>query len=284
MGALAFRRMTAGDRDRVLEMLRAFEDDYLPRVLDSWLHQEPGGCYLAEEEGRVIAFASIHFPLPGEAWLRGMRVHPSAQGRGAGTAFSRFQVEEARRLGAHVVRLGTSYKNRAVHRMIGEKLRFELIARWCFSPGPPPDGRRAQGVRAATRQDSDALEEFLRELERRGALFPYRSVGSPWQMASFRPEHAGRCLEEGEVLLRESPQGITGMAIAIPYQREGKNYLGLTYLAGDEESLDQILAHLPALARRRGLAGLSYSLPEPQYRRVARGPAEWVMLVYEMKV
>ena len=58
----------------------------------------------------------------------------------------------------------------------------------------------------------------------------------------------------------------------------------MTYLAGDDEHLHGILAHLPALAERRGLAGLSYSLPEPQYRRVARGPAEWVMLVYERKV
>jgi len=136
-GELRFRRALPGDRDRAMRLLSKFADDYLPEVWEQWVHAAPGGIYLAETGPALVGVVSIHFLRPEEAFLAGMRVDPDCQGQGLGTRFCRFQVQEAFRLGARVVRLTTAHDNVRVHRMM-PKVGFARAGEWIIREMPWP--------------------------------------------------------------------------------------------------------------------------------------------------
>lgn len=135
---VAARRATPDDLPALKSLRSRFEDDYLPEVLDEWVHDSPGGVYVYFCDGAVCGLVGIHFPRPGQAWLRGKRIAIGFEGRGIGTATALFEIEEAERLGARVVRLLTAVDNAAVHRMM-ERVGMSPAGRWRVAwPEPRP--------------------------------------------------------------------------------------------------------------------------------------------------
>lgn len=151
---IAARRATPEDLPALRALRSRMEGDYLPGVLEDWLREEPGGVYVYLCDGQVCGLASIHFPRPGEAWLRGKRIATGFEGRGIGTATAFFEIEEAARLGARVVRLMTHADNAPVHRMMA-RVGMEPVARWRVAESLP---RPAGVVGAAAAGDGGSGE------------------------------------------------------------------------------------------------------------------------------
>lgn len=270
---LTFRRATDDDKPAMLALAAAVDpDDYLRWVIDGYMKERPGGFYLTEDEsGRLLALASITFIRPGQAFLRTMRVHPEVQGQGVGTEFTRFQVDQAKRLGARVVRLLTAEDNRAVHRLAGEKLGFTLRGRWAtwwdsLSLTLPPDGQ-ATGVRVAVGDDAPALDGLFRESQEVCScpgVFAGEEESS--EMYAFEPagEPLAGLIEAGRVLVHgvAAPDGLAVVTPSTGY--DGRSTLLVTYLWGGPEARLGFLRHLAGEVRSGRATAIELSLPADQ--------------------
>ncbi len=266
-------------------------DDYLPWVIDGYLKERPGGFYVTEgEDGRLLALASITFIRPGQAFLRAMRVHPEAQGHGVGTEFTRFQVEEAERLGARAVRLLTAESNLAVRRLAGEKLGFRLRGRWStwwesLSPTLPADGRPAH-VRAATADEAEAVDAIFRESQARCACpGVFADSEELAEMFAFDPDPAARPLDEavaaGHVLVHDGDgpgrgRGPDGLAIVTPSTDwDNGPSLSVTYMWGGPPARLDFLRHLAGEVRSARVRGIQLSLPADQTEALESLEVAW---------
>jgi len=67
----------------------------------------PGGCYVWQEDGRVVAFQSVAYLNESDAWLWGMRVDPGCRNHGIATRFTRSLFPVIKRDGRSWVGLNT---------------------------------------------------------------------------------------------------------------------------------------------------------------------------------
>ncbi len=92
------------------------------------LDLEPGGCFAAEVEGRLVgtAVASAFGPV---GWLAMVLVAPAMRGRGIGTRLVEHALAYLDRRGAGTVRLDATPLGEPIYRRLGFVPEYEL-ARW----------------------------------------------------------------------------------------------------------------------------------------------------------
>lgn len=288
---LTYRRATEADKPAMLALAAAVDpDDYLRWVIDGYMKERPGGFYVTEgEDGRILALASITFIRPRQAFLRTMRVHPEVQGKGVGTEFTRFQVEEAERLGAEAVRLLTAEDNHAVHRLAGEKLGFRLRGRWSewwesLVPTLAAEGGSAEdrptGVRTAGPGDIEVVDGIFRASQAACACpGVFADSEESAEMWAFNP--AGRPLDEfigaGNVLVHAGFGGtLDGLAIVTPTKDwDDRPSLSVTYLWGEPAARLAFLQHLAEEVRPGRVAGIQLSLPADQAEALESMGVAW---------
>lgn len=274
VGGVVFRKAGPADRERAAGLLAKFPDDYIPQVWDEWVGLEPGGIYLAEVAGAVAALVCIQFVRPDEAYLAGMRVDPDLQGRGLGTEFARFQVEECRRLGARVGRLLTAHDNVRVHRMMAT-LGFHRVSDWIIGQ------REVRGDLDSTAGDRErdtvasGMETVLFPGEAGMSYLRARSAGvglpavisvpgDPWLVRGLRwaEEPPDACLAVGR-----AGEGVRAAALLeVGPDWRGRETLYVRWVLADGGWEGGLVSSLRREMRRRGLRRLGYSLP---------GAVEW---------
>ncbi|MCL6451853.1 MAG: GNAT family N-acetyltransferase [Acetobacteraceae bacterium] len=159
---VVLRKAGPGDLQGILDLAACFPKDYLPRVLEEWVRQSPGGGLLAEGAvpaggRRVLGFTSTSFPRPGEAWFQGIRIRPDCQGRGLGLALARYQLEDAAAQGARVARLAVMVHNLRARRLVEERLGFTRWGRWVVVDWEPGRLRQAhRGPRPSSLEEAEA--------------------------------------------------------------------------------------------------------------------------------
>ncbi|GGP22350.1 N-acetyltransferase GCN5 [Thermocladium modestius] len=72
--------------------------DYLPNEIDEWIRE--GNAYVMEDNGRILAVASLLILFQGTAWFRGLRVRREERRRGIGRAITSNMIETAKKMGA----------------------------------------------------------------------------------------------------------------------------------------------------------------------------------------
>ncbi|MBC7339322.1 MAG: GNAT family N-acetyltransferase [Firmicutes bacterium] len=258
---MLFRRAGPGDRERAEPLLQKFEDDYIPLVWDEWAALEPGGIYLAEVDGAVAGIVCIQFVRPEEAYLAGMRIDPDLQGRGLGTEFARFQVEECRRLGARVARLLTAHDNVRVHRMMAT-LGFGRVGGWLIGRAPLDWQAMGHSGGPPARESGGAAALAYLAGRSQGAGLPgvVSVPGDPWLLRSLRweEEKPENCLAvaggRGGV--------VTGAALVeVGPDWEGRPTLTVRWALADPGAEEALLWLLHGQALRRQVTGVVYSLP-----------------------
>jgi GNAT superfamily N-acetyltransferase len=141
---LTIRPARPGDRPAMERICAHTWDwgDYVPEAWDAWLADEGGGLTVGEIGGRVIAVSKATFQPGGQVWLEGMRVDPDYRRRGVASQFLEYNLTEAMRRGARVVRLGTGGDNAPVHKMMA-RVGLERIGVYVLWLAEPlPDGPR----------------------------------------------------------------------------------------------------------------------------------------------
>ena len=121
--------------ERDLEDIREFcktiwdGHDYVPDVMEDWLHDRRGIFAVAEFEGHAIACSKITWLAEDQWWLEGFRVDPAYQGRKVGALIHHCVDQWWLEHGEGTLRLMTNSKNKPVHHLCentGLTKRFEV--------------------------------------------------------------------------------------------------------------------------------------------------------------
>lgn len=258
---LTFVRATEADRDKVRQFLAQFVDDYLQETYAPHLSQRRGGLYLALDGEELVGTCIISLPKAQEAYLSGMRIASGRQGEGLGEAFGRFQLEEARRLGATLVRVLVHADNEASAHVLQDKLGFKVVDQWAvgeISPIPAP-AERPSDAGPAWAIDRERLESFTKGC-----------AGDLWGLTEWQPES----LDIADVLRRIEDGGAavmpqTGELAALALTRiQSKETLYIQYFRVLGQAVSSLLDYLWNEARAWGASRCRFGLTEAAAERL----------------
>lgn len=116
---LTIRPATSADKAAVLAFCSTTWEhgDYIDEVWDEWLSDPDSTLLVGAQGAQPVALAHVTVQ-EGEGWCEGVRVAPALRGQGLGRTMLHASVAEARRRGAHVLRLLTSRSNLAMQTLL----------------------------------------------------------------------------------------------------------------------------------------------------------------------
>lgn len=248
------RKATSADKEAVVALCRAIDPhDYLPEIYDWGV--EAGNLYVYEQDGRIVGCHAREWTAPGCVFFYAMRIDPTVQGRGIGSAYAAAQVEEAVAEGARHIFLSSAPGNVRAHRTV-EKHGFVNEGDWFIYDEVPlpavalPPGR----ARAGRPEDLPAVLAFQAGLTGQVLADVYANGDFPYSFAMLRddawvPERLavvpGSAGLEGVMLLGEIEKG----------------QLYIHRLEGTPAAAAELLGYALAWAKEKGLTQLCISLP-----------------------
>lgn len=235
---------------------RIWSDDYVPRVFRQWARDRRGRCWVAVEDGQVVAVAKLTISSSREAWLHGLRVDPDYRRRGIATALLEHRLVRARKLGAHVARLDTSEDNVAVHR-IARRYRFRRIARMAYYEASAINGERP---RAARRSEIDAVWRLMRA----GGRMLYESHFA----RSLVREDIAAAIRTQRCFVVGAPGQPAAAALTETLHGEHGSRLLTRVLAGPPAKRRELLRALRGEAKARRLSRAGIAAPTELWRSV----------------
>lgn len=230
------------------------------------LDLEPGGCFAAEVEGRVVgtAAATAFGPV---GWLAMVLVDPSMRGRGIGTRLVEHALAYLDRCGAGTVRLDATPLGEPIYRRLGFVPEYEL-ARW---EGTAYVGVLHPSILPVTADQIDAVAKLDREVTGtdRRRLIHLLHQQQPGAMRGF---HVGGELLGYATFRRGSRAVQVGPAIAAA-EEAGRALCGsvLRDCAGETVYVD-IPVENSAASHWADSTGL---VVQRRLTRMRRGPGPW---------
>ncbi|MGC8487924.1 MAG: GNAT family N-acetyltransferase [Clostridia bacterium] len=278
---LTFVRATDADHDKVRQFLAQFVDDYLAETYAPHLSQRRGGLYLALDGDELVGTCIISLPKAHEAYLSGMRIAPSRQGQGLGEDFGRFQLKEARRLGATLVRVLVHADNEASAHVLQDKLGFRVVDHWAVGEISP--------IPAPTERPSDAGPAWAIDRERLEA-FTQGCAGDLWGVTEWQPESLDiadvlRRIEDGGAAVVPQMGELSALALT---RIQSKETLYIQYFRVLGQAVTSLLDYLWNEARAWGVNrcrfGLSQVAAEALRNAVPNCEIIWRGLVMERNI
>ena len=152
--------------ERDLEDIREFcktiwnGHDYVPDVIEDWLHDPQGIFAVAEYQGHAIACSKITLLAERQWWLEGFRVDPNYQGLKVGSLIHRYVDQWWLTHGNGVLRLMTNSKNKSVHHLCEETGFAKLFEVRGYKAEPLPDQVKALTPVGSSEGDLEKAVEF----------------------------------------------------------------------------------------------------------------------------
>ncbi|MCY0898729.1 MAG: GNAT family N-acetyltransferase [Firmicutes bacterium] len=282
---MRYVRATAEDQARIQEFLSQFVDDYLAEHIATYLSLETGGIYLAlDDNGQLAAMAVVDMVKTHEAYLSGMRVRPELQGTSVGTDFAAFQVQEAKRLGAQVIRALVGRGNESAQQILQEKFGFHVVDEWVVGSMQGFEAPTyADGVAGpAWAVDRDRLEAFFRQYDEE-----LWSGHNHWLPRALSFDDVWHGVEQGALAVapQETQKALDTVALFEIYD----GAMHLNYLRSMGQHLKSLIQYLWVEARAWGVKTLHFGLPRhaaDKFVEMAGLPLtrEWHGLVLEKHV
>ncbi len=286
---LTFVRATREDSDRIRAFLQRASTvaDVGDELVDGFGQhldgRSVGGLYLATEDGTILATCVITVVQAHEAYLSGIRVQPERRDENVTEEFGRFQLEEAGRLGADVVRVLVHVDNAAAHQLLQEKLGFHVVDQWAvgeINPIPTP-GAPSREAGPAWAVDRERLAAFLAAQDGQGLW----SGGREAEVKSLVLAELLKRVEAGGVALSPNEGAIEALALTRVQARE---VLHIEYLRDLGHRLSALLDHLWSEARAWGTSrcrfGVSLGVAERLRSMVPNTEITWRGLVLERRL
>ncbi|CAB1128107.1 N-acetyltransferase [Candidatus Hydrogenisulfobacillus filiaventi] len=279
---LRFVHAEKADESRARQFLSQFTNDYLPQELSGYLERPRGGLYLALDDDRVVGTIVLEFPRTHEAYVGGLRVSPDRQKQGIGRQFVEFAMEEARRLGATIMRAVVAEGNQVSEHLMRDDLAFHAVERWrvgTIRPLPVP-ARLPDEAGPAWAVDHDRLLAFWNKYQ--DDLW---ADLNPWVPHSLSAEDISRRFETGGIaLLPQTGAEVRGLAL---YRLHNRERLDIGYLRAETtEELAQLVQYLWVEAHAWGITVARFGLSrQAADRLLALGGLEetddWQGMVFE---
>ncbi len=237
------RAARAADREAVLRFSEhTFEwGDYLPFVWDRWLGEREGKLLVATINRQPVAVAHLVPVAPGEGWFEGIRVDPAFRQQGIATTMTRRCLDEARKLGATVVRFATAATNQPIHRMAAS-LGFDRMA--ALSAYQAKAVKRGTVLTRPSQDDVGRLLSFLESSEVLAAMGGLCNSG--WRFQKLTADVLKERLKRGMVRILERRNHFAAVAITAPSYRDGG--FVVSYADGQPDALPDLLQGLRAEA------------------------------------
>lgn len=282
---MTYVRATAEDQARIQEFLSQFVDDYLTEHIATYLSSETGGLYMAlDDEKQVLATAVVDLIKPHEAYLSGMRIRPDMLGTGLGQEFAEFQVQEAKGLGATIIRALVGRGNEVSQQILQEKLGFHVVEEWVVGSMQGFDAPQFPDPVAgpAWAVDRDRLYAFCHQ--HADDLWSERSHWLP-QKLTFDDVWHGVELGAAAVAAQDAEHDVDTLAL----YRIHEGDLHLNYLRSMGKHLKALIQYLWVESRAWGVKTLHFGLPRhaaDKFIEVAGLPLsrEWHGIVLEKHV
>ncbi|MGQ9851090.1 MAG: GNAT family N-acetyltransferase [Aggregatilineaceae bacterium] len=253
---LVIRPAQPSDREALEAIAAQIWDgnDYLPRVLDTWLNDPYDGFFVATLRDRVIGVSKITRLDEAEWWLEGLRVDPAFQGYGFGRILHHFAVTYVRQHGQGVVRFSTSSENKAVQRLARET-GFSRVAIYVPLGADVLDEPVAH-LSPLSAQDAPRVRAWLDG----SAYFVacQRSIEWNWSFYYLTDARLTERLSAGLVYgwaESDAPQGLRALVIANPAERDrwpDQPVLKIAYLDAAPANLTALAQDIRRLAAHLG--------------------------------
>jgi len=240
--------------------------DYVPEVWDDWLAEGGRGAgqpLVGEADGFVVALSKVTLQTPDQVWLEGMRVDPDYRQRGIAGQFLEYSLAYAHELAARVVRLGTSYHNVAVHKMVSRAGMHQVGSYGLRQAEPLPGGPEGLFL---TSEHWDQVQAFLvgdPVMASGGGLY---SVDWAWQALST--ERLTQFLAQGQVVAQLGPDGsLVALATVHPNPEEGEMWVG--FASGQPAAVASLATTIRSYTSQLGLGTVRVMVPDLNWLRDA---------------
>lgn len=282
---MRYIRATAEDQARIQEFLSQFVDDYLSEHIGGYFSSENGGVFMAlDDDNQLLATAIVDLVKPQEAYLSGMRIRPDMQGSSLGHEFAEFQVQEAKRLGAQVIRALVGRGNEASQKILQENLGFHVVEEWVVGS--------LEGFDAPRFSELEAGPAWAVDRERLAAFVNQHSEDlwadkNHWLPRRLTFEDVWHGVELGAAAV--APQDFAQSLDAVALFRISDGDIHLNYLRSMGQHLKSLLQYLWVESRAWGVKRLHFGLPRhaaDKFIEVAGLPLarEWHGIVLEKHV
>jgi GNAT superfamily N-acetyltransferase len=248
------RPLSEADIPRVLEISAGIWEgyDYVPQVIERWLHEEDGEVLGAFQEGTLVSFGHTLRLFPDLAWMEGLRSDPTRQGQGAGRALAEGALERARCQGYKEAAFSTYIENLAsIH--INESLGFVRTAVFVFAEvgedGPLPGLVWPEAVVPS----DEEIEAFLAGSQAFTSSAGWLAEG--WRFFPFARDHVRALSHHPWRLGIRSGGRLSALLLA----SRGHEDISIDFLEGDAEVMNRLVLDL--VTRLPAGARLEASLP-----------------------
>ncbi len=127
--SIIFRLMTPADIPAGM-MLKEFAGwNQAPADWECFLRGSPGGCFVAEVDGRVVGTATTIIYEGRFAWIGMVLVHPEYRHQGIGTRLLEHAIEHLRARGVLTLKLDATPQGKPIYEKLGFIAEYE-IERW----------------------------------------------------------------------------------------------------------------------------------------------------------
>jgi GNAT superfamily N-acetyltransferase len=252
------------DLEEIKEFCKTIWDghDYVPDVMEDWLHDPWGIFAVAEYDGRAIACSKITRLTEGQWWLEGFRVDPKYQGLKVGSLLHRYVDQWWLEHADGALRLMTSSKNKSVHHL-SESTGFIRLFEVRGYRAEPLDG----SMRAFTPAASDAkdLQPVISFAGASPSLaitnclvdFGWRSV-NPIAEGALSDLFSGYSSFENNIFWWRKDQGLL---IVWDDSDQNEHTMGIGVAACELESLPGLLTDIRRLATAQGKISVFWLAP-----------------------
>jgi len=192
-------------------------DDYVPQVGDEWRADPHGRLVVAEYKGKVIGLGKLTRLSGLDWWLEGLRVDPAYEGLGVASQMQAEIVATWERIGSGSLRLLTSAKRLAIHRLC-HRLGFSKVGEYvfctvpCGDPGETP-ADMTPGDQQPTLPFRPLMIAEVQEATDFALNSPIRSLTGElidlgWQLALPRPRYTQQAVERCQAWWWRVRQGL----------------------------------------------------------------------------
>ena len=289
---LTFRPVGLEDKDQITAFTCNTwgddEDDYIKEVFDEWAADLRGEFTAAVVDGTVVGIAKLTAMGDDEWWMEGLRVDPAYRRQGIASAFNRYHIELARRLGGKVVRYMTGDGN-VGSQTIGARAGFEHIV--TYTAHLAQASLEFVLPTLLTLDDVPALRRWLASPLLRYQHGVYHAA---WTAKTLTEDELRRMVETQLVYgLRDRGGAVAAWALlrSDEYDDNEVRRLRVDHLDGDMKAVTELAQQLRALAaaRQRSEVAASVSDYPPLVQALveagyAMNPDKFSLWVLELKL
>ena len=256
---LRYVRASLEDQAKIEEFLRSSQEESVIKEVGTLLGFTQGGLYVAiDNNGTIVGIAVMTLPKRHEAYLGHVQMAPPHQDRETLKEFAAFQLEEARKLGAHVIRALASSDDELWAATLQEDSEFEPVEKWVVGtfeghqvPDVPPiEAGPAWAV------DKPRIREFMDQEP--AALWAENDLHIPSSLDSQDLENQ---FEVGGIAV--APQdGRTAVDSLALYRVRNADAIDIKYFRSHGHDIRQLLEYLWLEARAWGVNRMRVGLSD----------------------